>query len=36
MHGLIARAQSMLYAYPASPYHASLLMLASFAASRRK
>jgi octaprenyl-diphosphate synthase len=36
MHGLIARAQSMLYAYPASPYHASLLMLATYAAKRCK
>jgi geranylgeranyl pyrophosphate synthase len=36
MHSLIARAQSMLYAYPTSPYHNSLLKLASYAADRRK
>jgi octaprenyl-diphosphate synthase len=36
MHGLIARAQSLLYVYPASSYHTSLLMLATYAASRRK
>ena len=36
MQALIARAQSLLYAYPVSPYHASLLMLASYAAARKK
>jgi octaprenyl-diphosphate synthase len=36
MHALVARAQSLLYAYPVSPYHESLLMLASYAAGRRK
>ncbi len=36
MLGLIARAQSLLYAYPASEYHASLLKLASHAAGREK
>lgn len=35
MKGLVARAQAMLYAYPASEYHDSLLRLASYAAFRR-
>jgi octaprenyl-diphosphate synthase len=36
MHALVARAQSLLDDYPASPYRESLLLLASYAASRRK
>jgi len=36
MRALVARAQSLLYAYPVSEYHASLLALASLAANRGK
>ncbi len=36
MLGLIARAQSLLYAYPDSEYHSSLLKLASHAAGRMR
>jgi octaprenyl-diphosphate synthase len=36
MEALVARAQSLLYAYPASPYHQSLLTLATYAATRQK
>lgn len=36
MHALIARAQSLLYAYPASDYHTAMLTLACYAASRER
>lgn len=36
MHALTERAQSLLCAYPPSPYHDSLKMLASYAAARGK
>jgi octaprenyl-diphosphate synthase len=36
MESLVARAQSLLFAYPVSPYHESLLKLASYAAGRLK
>ncbi|MDR2894853.1 MAG: polyprenyl synthetase family protein [Alistipes sp.] len=36
MQAHIARAQSLLAAWPPSPFHTSLMMLASYAASRQK